>query len=108
MTTTADNSETSPGGFDDWETPCPNTDDNIHCEHWYDAYGCHQCGDPPPICPRTLLEEIDCEHEDHIDLDPLREKGMRFHCDHWYCGEECHGCGDDHDTLPIPHVKISP
>lgn len=30
-----------------WETPCPESDDGQHCNHWYDGESCCYCGDPP-------------------------------------------------------------
>lgn len=32
----------------EWETPCPKTEDGKHCQHWYDGTRCCACGDDPP------------------------------------------------------------
>lgn len=30
----------------EWETPCPRSEDGAHCDHWYDdAAPCCACGD---------------------------------------------------------------
>ena len=29
----------------DWETPCPEREDGIHCNCWYDGQPCCSCGD---------------------------------------------------------------
>lgn len=31
---------------DEWETPCPKSDDSAHCNCWYDGGACCYCGDP--------------------------------------------------------------
>lgn len=39
---------------EDIETPCPESPDNLHCNHWYDGDFCCFCDDPELFTLRTV------------------------------------------------------
>ena len=43
----------------EWETPCPNREDRMHCDCWYDGKACCSCGDPGEQIFEELMEEDD-------------------------------------------------
>lgn len=45
----------------EWETECPNRNDNIHCDCWYDGEACCACEDTPAV------DESDCNCDDYTD-----------------------------------------
>lgn len=49
----------------DEETPCPSSDDAMHCRHWYDGEACCRCGAP-------AMSEEQKREQGMLDDPPLR------------------------------------
>ena len=59
--------------LNDWETPCPNREDGIHCNCWYDGGRCCACGDDT----KETDEHKEFERDSGIVRDPVNGWAIR-------------------------------